>query len=145
MYNLFLDDVRMPYDVGNYMLPVELGAMYRKEEWIIVRNFNDFKKALDEKGIPNKVSFDHDLGEDVAVELREWGMSKRQARKYKKQSKSGYDCAKDLINCCHAKKIPLPEYYCHSMNPIGKENILVLLNNFKKFQNGEETENQAKT
>ncbi|WP_317041302.1 hypothetical protein [Chryseobacterium takakiae] len=27
----------------------------------------------------------------------------------------------------------LPESYCHSMNPVGKENIESLLKNFKKL------------
>jgi hypothetical protein len=33
--------------------------------------------------------------------------------------------------------LKLPEFYCHSMNPAGKENILTILTNFKKHQDDE--------
>lgn len=135
MYNLYLDDIRQPYETGNYINPVELRKQYRLEEWIIVRNYNEFTKYIQDNGLPNKVSFDHDLGEDEAERLRIDGLSKRKTREHKKTVMSGYDCAKWMCEYCLENSLPLPEYYCHSMNPTGKENILNILNNYKKHLN----------
>ena len=64
---------------------------------------------IETNGFPNFISFDHDLG------LEE----------------SGYDCAKWLVDYCLDHNLHLPEFEVHSQNPVGKENILALLNNFK--------------
>ena len=37
------------------------------------------------------------------------------------------------IRDCLDNNLKCPEYYCHSMNPVGKENILNLLNSFNKY------------
>ena len=58
------------------------------------------------------ISFDHDLGEEF----------------------SGYDCAKYLVDYCLDRQLPLPDFAVHSQNPVGKENIERLLNNFKEQQ-----------
>ena len=133
--NLFLDDVRIPYETGNYIYPVELRSMYRLLDWVIVRNYNQFVQIIKNNGLPNVISFDHDLGEDEAESLRSEGFSKRKAREHKKTVMSGYDCAKWLCDYCLENGLPIPEYYCHSMNPTGKENILSLLNNYKNHLN----------
>lgn len=131
-YNLYLDDIRQPYETGDYIYPFELKSMYRLLEWIIVRNYDEFVNYIKSNGLPTMVSFDHDLGEDEAEQLRiDELMSKRKAREYKKTVMSGYDCAKWLCEYCLDNGLPLPEYYCHSMNPIGKENIISILNQYK--------------
>jgi hypothetical protein len=84
------------------------------------------------KGIPDMISFDHDLGEDVAISKVKMGTSKRQARKEKKETKSGYDCAKWLVDYCLDNETPTPHFVVHSANPVGAENIRGLLNNAKK-------------
>jgi hypothetical protein len=38
--------------------------------------------------------------------------------------KTGYDCAKWLVEYCVEHGLKFPEYVVHSMNPVGKENIL---------------------
>lgn len=128
MYNLYLDDIRQPYETGNYMNPVELRKQYRLEDWIIVRNYNEFVKYIQNNGLPNKVSFDHDLA-DVHYDPNTWKES------FKYHEETGYDCAKWMCEYCLENSLPLPEYYCHSMNPTGKENILGILNNYKKRLN----------
>ena len=45
-----------------------------------------------------------------------------------------YLCAKYLVDYCLAHQRPLPNYQVHSQNPVGKENIERLLENFKKFE-----------
>jgi hypothetical protein len=131
---LFLDDVRFPYEVGNYIYPVEIKPLYRLQEWVIVRNYDEFVKYITENGLPYCISFDHDLGEDEAKELHSQGTSKRQARKHKKTVKSGYDCAKWLIEYLLDNDMKAPYTLCHSLNPVGKENIVKLFENFNKKQ-----------
>src|SRR5690554_7456668 len=93
MKKLYLDDLR----------PIPEG-------FIGVRSYAEFVTYIETNGLPDFISFDHDLG------LEE----------------SGFDCAKWLVNYCLDKKIGLPEFTVHSQNPVGKKNIESLLNNFIK-------------
>jgi len=119
MKKLYLDDIRTPQTEG----------------WDIVRNYDDFVAWIRLKGIPDEVSFDHDLGEDIAKEKVANGISKRKAREEKKYAKSGYDAAKWLGEYCIDKNIPFPKYNVHSANPVGKANIEAYLQNVIKHQN----------
>lgn len=76
-----------------------------------LKTFEEFKNSLDTYGLPNYISFDHDLG----------------------LGKTGYDCAKYLVEYCLDNKLQLPEYNVHSQNPVGRENIEKLLENFNKL------------
>ena len=99
--NLFLDDERNPKDAikGLKLDPKVYGG-----DWDIVRTFKQFKAWITSNGVPNKISFDHDLG----------------------GAKSGYDCAKFLKEYCDSNSADYPTIYVHSMNPVGKQNILNL-------------------
>lgn len=46
--------------------------------------------------------------------------------------KTGLECAKWLVELCMDKGLKLPKYLCHSQNPVGKDNILGYLDNYKK-------------
>ena len=101
-YAIFLDDERFPPDNGM--------------NWIIARNCDDFFKIIDERGWPDFVSFDHDLGEGP----------------------TGHDVAKRITErllMSHAMLPPcLPfEYYVHSANPIGRANIEGTLEAWKRM------------
>jgi hypothetical protein len=113
---LFLDDIRMPAAVGNYMMPIELRPMYRIESWEIVRTYEEFKTWILDNGLPDVISFDHDIA-DVHYDHE----AKKESFEY--YPETGYDCAKWLVEFCLHEKLPLPEYYVHSMNPVGAENI----------------------
>ena len=128
MYNLYLDDIRQPYETGNYINPVEFRKQYRLEEWVIVRNYDEFIKYIQNNGLPTKVSFDHDLAH-IHYDPDTWTES------FQYHEETGLDCAKWMCNYCLDNGLPLPEYYCHSMNPTGKENILGILDNYKKHLN----------
>lgn len=54
--------------------------------------------------------------------------------KQKTKEKTGMDCAKWLIEYCITNNLKLPKFYCHSMNPIGKDNITSILTQFSKTQ-----------
>lgn len=115
---LFLDDIRYPLDAYHYTEQ----DMFLREDWHVVRNYAQFVSRILEKGLPEMISFDHDLADEHYLE--------QDSQEY--VEKTGYDCAKWLIEYCMDHDAELPEFYCHSMNPVGKENIEGLLNNFKK-------------
>ena len=52
-YSLFLDDCRMPHQVNWVRIP--------DVEYEIVRSYEDFVAKIEKKGLPEFVSFDHDL------------------------------------------------------------------------------------
>lgn len=58
-------------------------------------------KMLKEKISSCMIHFDHDLGE----------------------GKSGYDCAKWLVDWCIENGYGVPDYTIHSANPVGRQNI----------------------
>ena len=113
---LYLDDLRTP----------------RTEGWVIVRNYEDFVDWITENGVPDEISFDHDLGEDEAKEKVNQGINKKKARAEKKLAKTGYDCAKWLCNYCYANYLPLPKWNVHSANPVGAQNIKQLLETYER-------------
>ena len=68
----------------------------------------------------------------MAMELVANGVNKAKAREIKKLAKSGYDCAKWLVDYCLDNKVQIPEWNIQSANPVGKENIGSLLSNARK-------------
>lgn len=139
-YNLYLDDYRDPWETANYIYPVELRPMYRMEKWAIVRNYNQFVEHINKFGLPDKVSFDHDLADEHYAPPEYW-KDYETSKKYQEEAektykeKTGYDCAKFLIEYCRVNRLRLPEFYCHSMNPVGKDNILNILNSASEVLN----------
>lgn len=101
-YWLYIDDLRMPKTDQN---------------WIIVRNFEEGVKLVEELGFPAYVSFDHDLGE--------YG-----------DEKTGYDFAKWLVECdiIHDVMTEDFDFNVHSANPVGAENIEKYIKNYKNFK-----------
>lgn len=124
-YMLFLDDIRRPETTFNYMpLPV-----FNEPDWFIVRNYYAFISIIQNKGIPDIISFDHDLADEHY---------KQQDFDYSKEDyeKTGYHCAEWLINYCMDNNKELPhEIIVHSMNPYGSENIKSLFNTYFKVWN----------
>ena len=121
-YNLFIDDFRMPKDAFAYMkLP-----QYITKEWIVVRNFYAFITIIQNKGIPDSISLDHDLSDshyntELNIPYDQY------------TEKTGYHCAKWLIDYCidNNKKLPA-EILIHSMNPAGSLNIKSLFESYEK-------------
>ena len=98
MKRLFLDDIRNPIDCLIYMD----NPVYH-EEWDIVRNYDDFVKYITENGIPDEISFDHDLGDDTVG--------------------TGYDVARYIEERCFNFGCECPVWNVHSANPVGRKNI----------------------
>jgi hypothetical protein len=88
--------------------------------WVVTRSYQETVDYIETNGLPATISFDHDLG------LEE----------------SGYDIAKWIVEQMLDKKLDFPEgfsYHVHSANPVGKQNIECLLDNFAKYH----TENKG--
>ena len=132
---LWLDDIRNPKEI--YSNGKTWAESYSPIEptfaLVWAKNYNDFTKYISEYGMPTAICFDHDLGMDAQLSHRQLGASKRLSRKLAKQTeKTGYDAAKWLVDYCIDNNKELPLYNIQSMNPVGKENIKCLLENFKK-------------
>jgi len=117
-YYLFLDDLRNPEDVTWVNLP--------KVDWVVVRSYAEFRDYIESNGFPRFISFDHDLADEHYVNTGYMGNSHFE--------KTGYDCAKWLVEVCLDSWTELPDFVVHSMNPVGKKNIEAYLNNFKRSQ-----------
>ncbi|MES2418295.1 MAG: cyclic-phosphate processing receiver domain-containing protein [Bacteroidota bacterium] len=113
-YYLLLDDVRNTNQIFEYTKQ----KVFLTHNWTIVKTYKEFITCIINNGLPEFISFDHDLGEESMINGEE---------------KSGYDCAKWLIDFCITKQVNLPANCCHSMNPVGSANIQGLLNNYAKF------------
>ncbi len=136
-YKLFLDDVRQPKDCCNYMPNKQF---YWDNEFVIVRNYDEFAKVVTERyedgEFPEVVSFDHDLA-DEHYRPSMYNPDGHYSNYYHDgtfKEKTGYECASWLITFCQDKGVRLPRYIVHSMNPVGGENIMKLLENFDRFQ-----------
>jgi len=125
MKNLFLDDIRtlrMAFDHT-------ANTIYLKEEWDIVRNYNEFVNYIETNGVPDMISFDHDLAdihydeEYQSNPINYDGMTE----------KTGYHCAKWLSQYCIDNNFKLPSWLIHSQNVVGGENIDSMMLSAKKF------------
>ena len=94
-YKLYLDDERIP----------------KYEGWTIVRTVEDFKGIIEILGLPDEISLDHDLGENVP---------------------DGYDAVKWLVN---EKEFDLrkTKINYHTANPVGKDNMKGLIKSWNNF------------
>ena len=114
---LFIDDVRMPADVG-----------YNNADFIIARDWWKARQVID-KFKPQFISFDHDLGEDSKA---------TDGSVYY----TGYDIVKWMIaeDSIRNKQYITEnfKFNVHSANPIGAKNIEDALNNYieHKFYSG---------
>ena len=101
MKKLYLDDIR-PLPDNTY---------------ILARSYNEAITYVINNGIPDFISFDHDLGDDEKKNLLP----------------SGYDFAKWLVEQDMNLNYLFPanfSFYVHSANPVGKKNIESYLNNY---------------
>jgi hypothetical protein len=128
---LWLDDIRNPF-IEDWLMQYAPQFTYGEREIIWIKSYKEFVEWIKENGLPYMIAFDHDLGEDVAKEKVARGMSKRQARIQKRETMSGFDCAKWLVEYCINNKVELPQWTIQSANPVGRDNINGLLNNYRK-------------
>lgn len=104
---LWVDDARNPME-DDWMNFSPIGRNC-KVVWA-----QSYQEAIDflEKEWPDAICLDHDLGEE----------------------KSGYDIAKYIVDRCIDEGKKLPEFASQSANPVGRENIITLLSNYKRHE-----------
>ena len=113
---LYLDDVRTPKD----------------DRWKVVRSYDELVAHIKMNGLENYevISLDHDLG-DTAMNEYYNNVHPNYTLDYNNiTEKTGLDCAKFLVAESMNTKIPLPQIYVHSANPIGSANIMGYVNNY---------------
>ena len=114
---LYLDDIRIPKD----------------SSWQVVKDYTEFVSHIRLNGLENYelISLDHDLGEQATNEFYK-NTQPNYTLNYDNiiNEKTGLDCAKWLVAESMTKKIPLPQIYVHSANPIGSANIMGYVNNY---------------
>jgi len=130
-WNLFLDDFRHPYDCIAYM---QNKRIYSQLDWTIARNYKEFITLIEERGLPELISFDHDLAQEHYDPIMYDGVEDYSKLYETFEEKTGFECAKWLVDYCMDNSLGLPEFEIHSMNPAGGENIRQYLLNFKKHQ-----------
>jgi len=124
-YKLFLDDIRDPKEAFSYTGFQD----FLKDDWKIVRNYDQFIGFIGRnweyhKAFPSIIAFDHDLADE------HYGAPSTAIFK----EKTGMDCAKWLVDFCIDNELALPSWISHSMNPAGRDNINLFLQNFKRHQ-----------
>ena len=135
-YKLFLDDVREPAECASYMHKrIGKANPIYLEEWIIVRNYDEFVDTIITLGLPEVVSFDHDLA-DEHYDVEKMDNIEEYSKLYEIfQEKTGYDCVKWLVDY-HIENEPkletFPVWLIHTMNPAGYENIKQYIQNYLK-------------
>jgi hypothetical protein len=113
---LYLDDVRVPKD----------------EKWQLVKSYDELVAHIKLNGLDSYevISLDHDLG-DTAMNEYYNNVHPNYTLDYSNiKEKTGMDCAKFLVAESMNTKIPLPQIYVHSANPIGSANIMGYINNY---------------
>lgn len=112
---LWIDDVRNPQIKRWTDWFIKNVGAVTTDVFCWVKNFDEFKEYIDNYGLPRVICFDHDLGETGENE------------------RNGLTCAKYLVEYCIKHNLDIPEYACQTSNPVGKENISSLLNNYHNF------------
>lgn len=102
---------------------------------VVVRSFSAFVNYITIEGIPDIISFDHDLADEHTSDYYSDqnfavpdGLVELHYSDY--QEKTGYDAAKWLVDYVMENEIPIPYCLVHSLNRVGAENIFNYLNNY---------------
>jgi hypothetical protein len=96
MNKVFIDDIRTP----------------PSNDWIVVRSSKEAIDWVNANGMPDIISFDHDLGGDDTSMV----------------------FLKQLFEIAFEKGYNPPKYFIHSANPIGSKNIQSFMESWKKSQ-----------
>jgi hypothetical protein len=127
---LYLDDVRTPIETLPGYNP-----------WNVVRNYNEFTDWINTNGIPDLISFDHDLADEHSNDyFNQVGTQGYQIPSYEQyKEKTGLDCARYVADYCQNNNVPLKGCCVHSHNPVGAKNIQSLINGFHRHMGWDET------
>lgn len=128
-YNLFLDDIRTPEMAFHYMRDI----IYLDRKWIIVRTYDDFVKYIEANGMPDIVSYDHDLADEHYHDDMYKGVAVYAKLYDSFKEKTGKHCLDWLIQKCIDEKLKFPKWVLHTMNPAGKQAMQGSINTYYKY------------
>jgi len=112
---IFLDDNRVPYDV----FKDTIDPIYENnDDWMVVKDYLEFVDTILEHGLPEVISFDHDLSQNHYLPENQTNISYDTIK-----NRTGFDAALWLIGYCRMNNIKLPKVKVHSANQEGKKNI----------------------
>jgi hypothetical protein len=117
--NLFLDDIRNPYDV--FLNTIDPPYM-EDSNWHIVRDYDRFILFIESNEMPDLISFDHDLDQSHYLPKNQKNIDYNSMK-----IKCGFHCLDWLILHCKSNKLPLPQINIHSQNLEGKKNMETLI------------------
>lgn len=121
--SLYLDDTRTPTTtIPGY------------EPWYVVRNYDEFVDWITKNGVPDLISFDHDLAQEHMNDYFEQvAVKSYQVPDYMTyKEKTGLDCARWLAEYIQVNNLQLHAVSVHSHNPVGASNIQSFINGFKR-------------
>lgn len=120
-YSLFLDDERQLFDVKWVQLPWH-------HKWLIARNYGEFVDLVMDLGLPEFVSFDHDLA-DFHYKIGSLENESGQRANLINMNfnygseKTGFDAMKWLVGYCSVHEKKFPPYAIHSLNGVAAERM----------------------
>lgn len=115
--SVYLDDMRTPRPNAYH-------------DWIVLRSHEELVAWVLANGLPDFISFDHDLADEHFEQAYELNHETVDYSTFTEMT--GFDAAKWMVNYCLDNGLPFPDFTVHSANPPGAANILGLLNNFRK-------------
>lgn len=134
-YNLFLDDERLPFgknDKGqDGAFELTRNPDYQLLDWVIVRNFGDFVKTIEERGLPLVCSMDHDLEDFHYYHYSTYTLLTGKID-YEIAEGTGFECAKWLIQYLLNNNLSSPKILIHTQNTTGARNIRLLFMDYEK-------------
>lgn len=116
---LYLDDLRTPKV-----------ALDGYEPFSVVRNYDQFVSHIQTHGVPDLISFDHDLADEHMMDWHENQAKGNQHISYDTfKEKTGLDCIKWLCDTIMNEKengnhVAMPAIRVHSANAVGSQNML---------------------
>lgn len=142
-YNLFLDDIRFPKDARVHPIRGKIITGYSLSEisgipndnWFIVRSYDEFVKCIERHGIPNAVSFDHDLHDEHMQHYFDVTTKTGKIEYERFQNKTGKHCAEFLVDKIKnlGQDINI-KMFVHSANIWGVEEIRKTLSTLSNDQ-----------
>lgn len=122
---LFLDDKRDP--------PLHLIRIFD-----VVRSYDEFVDYIETYGVPEVISFDHDLHPEHTSFFFERGGFRNPPDPSHEifKEKTGQECAKWLIEYCERNNFKLKTIVIHSQNPIGSSNLYQMISSYQMKKYG---------
>lgn len=126
---IFLDDAREPKDCLLYMRKRTPIFKIYEQEWLIVRSYPEFVRALGEHaGNISHISFDHDLVIGHYHINKKDGVIDYESKDFDNTAnRTGWHCAKYMLNYYDLRGLQYPITIVHSQSEEGTTNIIKLI------------------